>query len=211
MPSRCPLARVSTRTDAEVSDVSWASRNGTVTEEFRVDADAGDEDGQLPVLEEADAVLDVDDERIYQFTRERNADCACEVVEALGCPVADVRADAGTLVLTLHLPALARLREVVAELGETAESVQVQYLVHDSIEAGDGGDRPTVVDFGRLTDRQREVIETAFQMGYFEYPRDSNGTEVAESLGIDLSTFTEHLAAAQSKLLAGLLERAPSR
>jgi predicted DNA binding protein len=59
----------------------------------------------------------------------------------------------------------------------------------------------------RLTDRQREVLRTAHEMGYFEYPRGANAGEVATALDIEPSTFTEHLNAAQSKLLDELLVR----
>jgi predicted DNA binding protein len=57
-----------------------------------------------------------------------------------------------------------------------------------------------------LTDRQPEVLETAYGTGYFEYPRGANASEVAGEPGIETSTLAEHLAAAQSKLLAELLE-----
>jgi hypothetical protein len=76
--------------------------------------------------------------------------------------------------------------------------------VQSGAAAADSAD-PTLVDRERLTDRQREVLETAYRMGYFEYPRSANATEVAEELGIGLSTLAEHLAAAQEKLLAELL------
>lgn len=56
----------------------------------------------------------------------------------------------------------------------------------------------------RLTDRQAEVLRTAFLSGYFDSPRASSGREVAEMLGIAQPTFNHHLRAAQRKLL-GLL------
>jgi hypothetical protein len=62
------------------------------------------------------------------------------------------------------------------------------------------------VDLERLTDRQREVVETAYRMGYFEYPRETNASGVAAELGIEPSTLAEHLAAAQSKLLGAVLD-----
>jgi hypothetical protein len=62
------------------------------------------------------------------------------------------------------------------------------------------------VDRAALTDRQREVVTTAHQLGYFERPRDANATEVAEHLDISRATFAEHLAAAQSKLLDAVLD-----
>jgi hypothetical protein len=50
---------------------------------------------------------------------------------------------------------------------------------------------------------------TAYQMGYFEHPRESNATEVAESLDIRPPTFVEHLAAAQGKLLDDVVSAPP--
>lgn len=61
------------------------------------------------------------------------------------------------------------------------------------------------VDRDKLTDRQLEVIETAYDMGYYEYPRGANASEVAEALDICPSTLAEHLAAAQTKLLEDVL------
>ncbi|GAB3684603.1 hypothetical protein GCM10028857_13820 [Salinarchaeum chitinilyticum] len=61
------------------------------------------------------------------------------------------------------------------------------------------------VDVDQLTDRQLEVLETAHDMGYYQYPRGANASEVAEALDICPSTLAEHLAAAQSKLLADVL------
>ena len=201
--ANCPVASLSAASGAPVTDVTWTrGGEGDLTEEFRVDAgvpaaDAASAAGAEPVLE-------VGDDRVYRFGRDADHACACEAVEALGCPVADVRVDRGVLVLTLHLEGVERLREVVAALDERAERVEVRYLVQ-STAGGDGGADPTLVDRGRLTDRQREVLRTAYRMGYFEYPRSANATEVAEELGIGLSTLAEHLAAAQSKLLAELL------
>jgi molybdopterin biosynthesis enzyme len=63
-----------------------------------------------------------------------------------------------------------------------------------------------LVDRGRLTARQREVLETAVEMGYFEYPKGANAGEVAEALDISVSTYAEHVAAAQTKVFDDLLD-----
>jgi len=57
-----------------------------------------------------------------------------------------------------------------------------------------------------LTDRQLEVLVTAYRAGYFERPRETTGTEVAAALDISPSTFSQHLRAAQRKLLGALFE-----
>ncbi|ADB59029.1 response regulator receiver modulated GAF sensor protein [Haloterrigena turkmenica DSM 5511] len=53
----------------------------------------------------------------------------------------------------------------------------------------------------RLTDRQAEVLRTAFFSGYFESPRASSGRDVAATLDISQPTFNHHLRAALRKLL----------
>lgn len=67
--------------------------------------------------------------------------------------------------------------------------------------AYDGGERPLDV----LTDRQREVIETAFEMGYYEVPRETATEDVAGELGLDPSTVAEHLQRAERNLISKLL------
>lgn len=63
----------------------------------------------------------------------------------------------------------------------------------------------------RLTARQRIALETAFISGYFEWPREGTGEDVADALGVTPSTFHYHLRTAQRKLLETLFEgRDPS-
>lgn len=52
-----------------------------------------------------------------------------------------------------------------------------------------------------LTERQRTVLDTAYFMGYFDWPRGSSGPEVAARLGVSSSTFHQHLRKAEQKLL----------
>lgn len=52
-----------------------------------------------------------------------------------------------------------------------------------------------------LTDRQREAIQTAYDMGYYEVPREVTTDEVATEVGVDPSTVAEHLQRAERNLL----------
>lgn len=54
----------------------------------------------------------------------------------------------------------------------------------------------------KLTDRQREVLQAAFEEGYYEWPRKATGEEVAAKLGIASPTFSEHIKAAERKLIS---------
>jgi len=201
----CPVAELSAAGDEKgrgsptVREVTWTqATDGTVTEEFRVDATADvDNPDAVPG---AEPVMEVGTERVYQFTRDADAACACDVVERLDCPIADVHATDGTLVFTLCLPDVDRLREIVTALDDVAERVSVRYLVRSSADADDRRDT-VVVDRGALTDRQSEVLRTAYRLGYFEYRGGANAGQVAAALDITDSTFAEHLSKAQSRLL----------
>jgi PAS domain S-box-containing protein len=57
-----------------------------------------------------------------------------------------------------------------------------------------------------LTERQRSALEAAFYAGFFEWPRESNGEEVSESLGVSAPTFHQHLRVGERKLLSAFLD-----
>ncbi|WP_136601386.1 bacterio-opsin activator domain-containing protein [Salinigranum halophilum] len=55
-----------------------------------------------------------------------------------------------------------------------------------------------------LTDRQLEALRTAHLAGYFEWPREHSGQDVADMMDISQSTYMQHLRAAERKLTAAL-------
>lgn len=64
-------------------------------------------------------------------------------------------------------------------------------------------DGPTTA-LDALTDRQREIIRTGFELGYYEIPREASVAEVANELGLDASTVGEHLQRAERNLVSAL-------
>ena len=58
----------------------------------------------------------------------------------------------------------------------------------------------------RVTERQLEVIQTAYYSGFFESPRGSTGEEIAETLGISPPAFYKHARTVQRKLFTTLFE-----
>lgn len=192
----CPVAAESGAVPGPLTDITWTeSADGTVTEQVIAENDA-----ELPSF---DPVFDYGAESVYEFEREESDPCICERIQTVLGPVSDVHAADGDLHVTLHATEVAELRETVVDLRERFGNVSVEYLVR-SVEDGEGSEL-VPVDLRRLTERQREVLETAHGMGYFDYPREANAGEVANQLGIEQSTFAEHLAAAQRKLLDELL------
>ena len=221
-PPGCTVAAATEAAEAASFSVSRTVNPESpdrVTEEFAMGGDlaswdASDEaaDGDTQRDEPAtrdpsDAVTPVfeyGDETVYRFERERDRQCPCEVVDAHDCPVFDVHTRGRDLYVTFHAPTMERLQDVVGDLRETFPSLSVQRLLRNSTDTPGGS--PVLVDRDVLTDRQREVLETAHRMGYFEHPKAVNAGEVAAALDISSSTFAEHLAAAQRKLLAAIVD-----
>ena len=52
-----------------------------------------------------------------------------------------------------------------------------------------------------LTDRQRAVLDTAYNAGYFAWPRETTGADLAQTLDIAPPTFHYHLRRAEEKVM----------
>lgn len=149
-------------------------------------------------------VFDYGDHATYRFERDRDVACPCEVVEAHDCPPTDVAIRADGVHVAFHVPDMPSLQALVADLREQFPTLDLKRLLRST---GDADAHNLVfVDRGQLTDRQQEVLETAHEMGYFAHPKGANAGEVATELHITRSTFSEHLAAAQSKLMDAILQ-----
>lgn len=54
---------------------------------------------------------------------------------------------------------------------------------------------------GLLTDRQREALDAAIRLGYFEVPRECTLTDVADELGVDKSTASGVLRRGEGRIV----------
>lgn len=194
-PETCPVANASKETDGPLTDISWTSGGEEhVTEQFTARTDDD--------IEGFEEVFDYGPTAVHEFDRDRNGMCICEYVETSVGPVTETYAVDGDLHVTLHASDMADLRDHIREFNQRFGKVQIEYLVRGRNNDGSEDEAEVIpVDLRRLTERQREVLRTAYEMGYFEYPRTANASEVAEELDIKPSTFTEHLNSAQSKIL----------
>jgi predicted DNA binding protein len=81
---------------------------------------------------------------------------------------------------------------------ENGESFSLKRLSESPV--NDGEDSAT-----RMTDRQREALLTAYEMGYFKIPRDSNLSDVASTLGISAPSLSERLQRAHNHLIESFI------
>ena len=119
-----------------------------------------------------------------------------------GGEVVEARIVDGTVRLGFHLPPGAdvrAIRDVVESRYPGIEMATRRQLTRTEPRFD------TVLD-AELTDRQRTVLETSYEAGFFEWPRESSGETIAELLDISPSTFHEHLRTAERKLLTTVLD-----
>ncbi|RAW45088.1 helix-turn-helix domain-containing protein [Halorubrum sp. 48-1-W] len=191
------VARSRVTPASAVADGDEAPDGDTVVIEFLADAD-------LDVPENVETVFDYGRKAAYRFEVPCVDESPFSVLDRHGVPATETAVRDGRLLVTFHATDLPTLRTVLEELQESCADMQVLRLLQSSTTPEESD--PVTFDRSELTERQREVLSAAYDAGYFDHPKGANAGEVAADLGIDRSTFSEHIAAAQRKILATVLD-----
>ncbi|MFB9806579.1 helix-turn-helix domain-containing protein [Haladaptatus pallidirubidus] len=56
-----------------------------------------------------------------------------------------------------------------------------------------------------LTDRQREVMDVALDLGYYDVPRQATHRDIADRMGLSVGTVGEHLQKIESRVFKGIV------
>ena len=204
-PESCPLVEFSRAVETSITQVSTsnvpADDVGSTTEFLAPSVRATD--AQPASIR--GPIFSYGDTAIYRFEHDSDATCPCTCLGSYGCPIHRYDVEDGILTVVFHAETFEQLQSIMADFREHFDGVDVQQLLRPPLE-GTPEER-VFVNRGKLTDRQEEVLETAFDMGYFERPKGANATEIAATLDIAPSTVTEHLVTAQRKLLGDVLGR----
>lgn len=158
--------------------------------ERRID---GERLSSLECVDKWEYVAEADDAHIYviAFTApELPEDLADETDDLVGTCDPEVTERGATL---SFVGSQATIAETVGEYENAGISPDLRKL--DTYE---GRERP----IDELTDRQREVIQTAYDRGYYEVPREATTGDIAAELDVDPSTIAEHLQRAERNLLS---------
>ena len=57
----------------------------------------------------------------------------------------------------------------------------------------------------KLTTRQRQMVLTAYALGYYDVPRKISSDDLSRHLNVDKSTLVEHLRKAERKLIGSII------
>ncbi len=152
--------------------------------------------------------------------REGDGDPTTTIIEAIaprsvtarlsdvGAVVQQGSAEGGTAEFTARIAGQTSTRTVVEAFQDEFEaSLKAKRRVEEPVETAQ--DLRQAAD-ERLTDRQSDVLRTAYLMGYFEWPRVHNAEEVAERMGITSATLHYHLRAAERNFLELFFDESPT-
>ncbi|MFB6097389.1 MAG: helix-turn-helix domain-containing protein [Haloferacaceae archaeon] len=88
--------------------------------------------------------------------------------------------------------------ERFSELGDELRSFGLSYTIEYI--------RPQVERDELLTDRQRELLATAVDLGYYDTPRECTLTELADHLGVAKSTASERMHRAEGAVIRSFVD-----
>ncbi|PCR88916.1 GAF domain-containing protein [Natrinema ejinorense] len=110
-------------------------------------------------------------------------------------------ADPTAATLVIDVPEGVDVRTITQLVRETLSPIELQRK--ETVEQAAERDLYSRVR-ETLTDRQLEVLQTAYYSGFFESPRENTGEEIAETLEISPPAFYQHVRAVQRKLFTTL-------
>jgi len=203
-----PLCRLARETECTIDYQGFVPRSNGQADVFFIargisPADLQATASHLLAFDDLDCLTEGADGALFR-ARVSDPTLAARVTDD-GAVVRSITIDASVATAALDVPHTAAVREFLDRLR--------QWNPNFELRARQSCERPlkTRQTFAtaledQLTDRQREVLQTAYLSGYFKMPRVSNGQEVTELLGVSQPTFSEHLRAAERALCEVLFE-----
>jgi len=160
-----------------------------------------------PAIAEARLVRNGSDANLFQFVVA--GPCVTATLADTGAITQDVSAAGGVGRVVATVPAHVAVRTVV-------ETFRTRHPDSEFLARRERDQSPPVrtksgvhaILADRLTEKQYEVLRTAYLSGYFAWPRESTAKECADALGIAQPTFSQHLRTAQSKVVTALFDSA---
>ncbi|WP_181686567.1 bacterio-opsin activator domain-containing protein [Halorhabdus salina] len=206
-PSLFLVNLANTATDPIVYRGTQVHDDGRVAFLFAVSE--ADEAAVLGAEDRYEAVTDV------SVLSTADGECVVEIVTA-GAEFVDALASYGADVETISIDnESVRVRFTVAteqngraivEELETAYDVVELIAYHESEDADETPRSFAAAVEAELTDRQLTALKKAYTSGFFEWPRQCEGEDLAESMDVVPSTYYQHLRTAEKKLMRAFFE-----
>lgn len=140
-------------------------------------------------------------------------DCPARVFADHRCVPTVTGTEGNSCLVTTFPPSRDRATDLLKDLSEVAENLAVRRISDNGIsELSDAVDHlERTVDLSVLTEKQREAVQLAADRGYYDQPRETDLTELAEELEITQSALSQRLRSAETKLSGQLFVQEPRR
>ena len=126
-----------------------------------------------------------------------------------GVKLSSITVDDGAAEISIEVPDESEVRAIVELVRDQYPETRI--AAHRERERPPKTRRGFIADLEeRLTERQLTALRKAHVSGYYDWDRSVTGEELANSMGIDRSTYHQHLRAAERKLTEAFFERAAS-
>ena len=198
-PVPCPLAELSSKTGSRISSfrTSIPPADGTPTTlEFTFT-------GSPDELTDAEIIFNANKLAVCRISHPGVTDCPCTCLGRHKTPISRFLADEGELTLEFYSKNFEDLQAIFTDFQTQFPTFDLQRLIRGPTDVSDHDF--VLIDTGTLTNRQMQMLETAYHAGYFGRPRRTNATEIAAELDIDPTTFREHVNLALEKLLRDIV------
>ena len=126
-----------------------------------------------------------------------------EVLREYDARLQEVTTDDGKTTVTVTVPDRVETRSLIEAIQESYPETTLTARRETAIQSSGPLDAQLEE---RLTDRQFEALQAAFYSGFFEWPRESTGEDLADALEVSPPTYHYHLRAAERKLTELVLQ-----
>lgn len=109
----------------------------------------------------------------------------------------DSNHNSSPLRVTITIESRTDLLDMMNTLDEADINVQTDNISRLSLD----NTRSARVNFDNLTEKQRNTLEIALEMGYYERPRKADLTDLSDQIDISKSAVSQRLRTAEAKLI----------
>ena len=152
-----------------------------------------------PTCQNEVMVVDGTTPRTEYLSTTVDSSCVCATLNQFECVYDLESVQDGSLRISISVLDRTLLGEIVTTLRESEANVDVRRISrmdeNETIE----------LDTTEITDKQREAVELAVELGYYDRPRDADLQELATRLGISKSAVSQRLNAVESTLVRSLV------
>ncbi|MDR5672624.1 bacterio-opsin activator domain-containing protein [Halalkaliarchaeum sp. AArc-GB] len=205
-PDDEPLVSLATTLDSDLELERVSTRaDGSLVEYIRLDGvpAATAAESAAETFDEIEIVQEMDDGCLIEVTAPETSIVA--TITEYGGIVRTMTADDQGGNLVVELSSGADVRAVVEAVFERHPGVALVGQHEQDREPDTRGQfRATIEE--SLTERQFEAVQMAYFGGYFEWPRNSSGEDLAERMGVTQSTYLQHLRAGQQKFYSAFFQ-----